>query len=200
MARIAIVYHSGYGHTAKVAEHVRKGAATSGADVRLYKAEDLSAPDKGPWAELAAADAIIFGAPTYMGSVSAAMKQFIDASSKVWMSRTWENKIAAGFTNSGSLSGDKQVTLQQLATFAAQQGMIWVGNSLPTGYNASGHDYETALNRAGFFLGLGTQSLVDLPAGQTPDDGDLKTAELFGRRVAEATLRWARVPAEPALA
>lgn len=200
MAKIAIVFHSGYGHTAKVAEHVRKGAAINGAEVRLYKAEDLTTPDKGPWAELAEAGAIIFGAPTYMGSVSAGMKQFIDASSKVWMSRAWENKLAAGFTNSGSLSGDKQVSLQQLATFAAQQGMIWVGNTVPTGYNASGHDFETATNRAGFFLGLGTQSLVDLPAETTPNDSDLKTAELFGRRIAEATLRWARTPAEPALA
>lgn len=200
MARIAIVYHSGYGHTAKVAEHVRKGAGISGAEVRLYKAEDLSAPDQGPWAELSNADAIIFGAPTYMGSVSAVMKQFIDASSKIWMSRGWENKLAAGFTTSGSLSGDKQVSLQQLATFAAQQGMIWVGNSVPTGYNSSGHDFDTALNRAGFFLGLGTQSLVDLAADQTPNEGDLRTAELFGKRVAEATLRWARVKAEPELA
>lgn len=200
MARIAIVYHSGYGHTAKVAEHVRKGAAIPGAEVRLYKAEDFADPESGPWAELARADAILFGAPTYMGSVSAGMKQFMDASSKVWFTRGWENKIAAGFTNSGSLSGDKVVALQQLATFAAQHGMVWVGNALPTGYNASGHDFDAALNRAGFFLGLGTQSLTDLPADKTPNDGDLRTAELFGRRVAEATLRWARVPAEPALA
>ncbi len=201
MARIAIVYHSGYGHTAKVAAHVRKGAASIvGAEVKLYKAEDLSAPDKGPWNELAAADAIIFGAPTYMGSASGVMKTFIDASSKVWMERGWKDKIAAGFTNSGSLSGDKTVTLQQFATLAAQQGMVWVGNETPSGYNASSHDFETALNRAGHFLGLATQSLVDLPAEQTPSSPELRTAELFGARVAEATLRWVRVPAELELA
>ena len=84
MAKIAIVYHSGYGHTAKVTEHVRKGAAEAGSDVTLYKAEDLASPESGPWDELAAADAIIFGAPTYMGSASAPMKQFMDASSKAW--------------------------------------------------------------------------------------------------------------------
>ena len=196
MARIAIVYHSGYGHTAKVAEHVSKGAASTGAEVRVYKAGDLIAPDQGPWDELAAADAIIFGSPTYMGSASGVMKTFIDATSKAWFHRTWANKIAAGFTVSGSLSGDKTVTLQQFATLAAQHGMVWVGAGLPSGYNSSKSDFATAHNRAGHFLGLAVQALSDLPAEQTPDRYELETAELFGKRVAEATLRWVRVPAE----
>lgn len=199
-ARIAIVYHSGYGHTAKVAEHVRKGAAAGGAEVRLYKAEDLTSPDSGPWDELAKADAIIFGAPTYMGSASGVMKTFIDATSKAWFNRTWANKIAAGFTVSGSLSGDKTVTLQQFATLAAQQGMVWVGADLPSGYNSSKSDFATAHNRAGHFLGLAVQALTDLPAEQTPDRYELETAEFFGKRVAEATLRWVRVPAQLELA
>ena len=74
MAIVAVVYHSGFGHTAVVAEHVAKGvAAVPGVIVGLYKADDLSSPDAGPWAELAAADAIIFGTPTYMGAASATM-------------------------------------------------------------------------------------------------------------------------------
>lgn len=197
MTNIAIVYHSGYGHTAKVAEHVRKGAASPGTTVTLYKAEDLLDPAKGPWDQLKKADAIIFGAPTYMGSASGVMKQFIDASSKAWFTRSWANKIAAGFTVSGSLSGDKTVTLQQFATLAAQQGMIWVGANEPSGYNSSKSDFATAHNRAGHFLGLAVQALTDLPADQTPDRYELETAERFGKRVAEATLRWVRVPAVP---
>ena len=94
MTNVAVVYHSGYGHTAAVAEHVGKGAeVVAGTSAKLYKAEELSSPDSGPWAELAIADAIIFGAPTYMGSASAGMKQFMDASSKVWFTQGWKNKI-----------------------------------------------------------------------------------------------------------
>jgi NAD(P)H dehydrogenase (quinone) len=192
MARIAIVYHSGYGHTARVAEHVRKGAAIPGADVTLYKAEDLASPDSGPWDELNAADAIIFGAPTYMGSASAQMKQFMDATSKAWFTDAWKDKIAAGFTNSGSLAGDKSSTLAQFATLAAQQGMVWVNFGMKSGFNASGHQFAEALNRAGHFNGLATQALTDLSAEDGPDASDLKTAELFGERVANATLRWVR--------
>ena len=53
-----------------------------------------------------AADAIVFGAPTYMGGASAPMKAFIDATSKPWYARAWKNKLAGGFTNSGGYSGD----------------------------------------------------------------------------------------------
>ena len=106
MINIAIVYHSGFGHTKVVAEHVAKGAASiAGTTANLFKAEDLASPDSGPWEELARADAIIFGAPTYMGSASAPMKQFLDASSKVWFTQGWKDKIAAGFTNSAAWSG-----------------------------------------------------------------------------------------------
>ena len=192
MTKIAIVYHSGYGHTAKVAEHVLKGAAAGGADVTLVKADDLQEADAGPWDVLAAADGIIFGAPTYMGSVSAVMAKFLEASSKVWFSDGWTDKIAAGFTNSGSLSGDKSEALQRLATLAGQHGMIWVNFGAKPGYNMSNSDFATVQNRAGYFLGLGTQSLNDLPADQTPDAADLKTAEVFGRRIADATERWVR--------
>ena len=177
MAKVAIVYHSGYGHTAKVADHVRIGAASADvAEVALCKADDLTSPETGPWDELAAADPIVFGAPTYMGSVSAVFKQFQDASSKPWFAQVWKDKIAAGFTNSGSLSGDKSETLSQFATLAAQHGMIWVGTGMMPGYNASTKASGAVHNRLSYFLGLGVQSLTDKPAEETPDRFDLETA------------------------
>ena len=106
MTNVAVVYHSGYGHTAAVAEHVGKGPeVVAGTSAKLYKAEELSSPDSGPWAELAIADAIIFGAPTYMGSASAGMKQFMDASSKVWFTQGWKNKIESRLFEFGKLVG-----------------------------------------------------------------------------------------------
>jgi NAD(P)H dehydrogenase (quinone) len=190
MTKVAIVYHSGYGHTAVVAEHVAKGAASvPGVAAHLYKADELSSPDTGPWAELAAADAIIFGAPTYMGSASAPMKQFMDASSKVWFTQGWKNKIAAAFTNSASWSGDKLATLEQFAVFAAQHGMVWTGTGMTPGYNASTSSPD-AVNRIGSFLGLMTQSNADQGPDLAPPQSDRRTAELFGQRVAEVTARW----------
>lgn len=190
MTTIAVVYHSGYGHTAVVAEYVAKGVETvAGATARLYKADDLAASEQGPWDELANADAIVFGAPTYMGSASAVMKQFMDASSKVWYTRGWKDKIAAGFTNSASWSGDKLSTLTQLAVFAGQHGMVWVGTGMMPGYNSTTTTPE-AINRLGSFLGLMTQANADEGADKAPPQQDRKTAELFGARIAEAAARW----------
>ena len=193
MTKLAIVYHSGYGHTAKVAEHVKAGAqSVDGVSVVVLKADDLQAADAGPWAELADADGIIFGAPTYMGSVSARMQAFLEASSRVWFTHGWKDKVAAGFTNSGSLAGDKNETLKRFATIAAQHGMVWAGLPDKSAYTASGSDFKTATNRAGHYLGLATMAATDLPADQAPDAADLETARRFGERIANVTLRWVR--------
>src|SRR5258708_3483479 len=134
MARIVIVYHSGYGHTAAQPAAVPPGARSApGTAVQLVKVEE----GDRHWPDLAAADAIVFGSPTYMGSASAPFKTFMDASSKAWMSQEWKDKLAAGFTNSASQSGDKLSTLQQLAVFAAQHSMVWVGLGLLPGNNSS---------------------------------------------------------------
>jgi NAD(P)H dehydrogenase (quinone) len=192
MTTVAIVYHSGSGHTAVVAEHVAKGAGSlPGVTAKLYKADELASADAGPWDELAAAEAIVFGAPTYMGSASAPMKQFMDASSKVWFTQGWKDKIAAGFTNSASWSGDKLSTLEQFAVFAAQHAMVWTGTGMMPGYNASTSSPD-AVNRIGSFLGLMTQANADQGPDVAPPQSDRKTAELFGQRVAEATARWKR--------
>lgn len=185
MASVAIVYHSGYGHTARVADHVRLGAAgVAGVSVVLMTAET---PD---WQALDAADAIILGAPTYMGSVSAPFKLFMDQTSRQWLRQEWKDKLAAGFTNSGGLSGDKLGVLLQLQVFAAQHGMLWVPFPLmPTG---TGPD---DLNRMGSHLGLMTQS-DNAPAEITPPAGDIRTAERFGEHVAERALLWSSLHKE----
>jgi len=186
MSLIAIVYHSGYGHTAKQAEAVARGALTvAGATAALVKVEDIDRH----WADLEKADAIIFGSPTYMGSASAPFKTFMDASSKAWATQGWKDKLAAGFTNSASQSGDKLATLQQLAVFAAQHGMIWIGLGLMPGNNSSAGSVDD-LNRLGGFLGAMAQSNADQGPEHGPTSADLKTAEHLGRRVAQAAQRW----------
>ncbi|MFA7276280.1 MAG: flavodoxin family protein [Pseudobdellovibrionaceae bacterium] len=186
MSDVVVVFHSGYGHTEVVAKAIAKGA---GAD--LVKVNAQGTIGDADWAKLALAKAIIFGAPTYMGSLSAPFKTFMDASSKVWFTQGWKDKIAAGFTNSGSMSGDKLSSLVQLAVFAAQQGMIWVGQSEANESSAAGvssGDPES-VNRIGSYLGLMAQS-DNVAPDQTPPQGDIKTAELFGKRVADMAKRF----------
>ncbi len=175
--RLSVVYHSAYGHTARVAETIALGACgVPNVEVQVMSIRHVD------WMALDASDVIVFGSPTYMGSVSADMKVFMDATSKRWKSRQWQGKLAAGFANSGGLSGDKLAVLQQFCLFAMQHGMLWAGLPLmPTGM---GHD---DLNRMAGFLGLMTQS-DNAPVELTPPAGDLRTAEWFGRYLAELSL------------
>lgn len=186
--QIAIVYHSGYGHTKKQAEAVAKGAQQSlpSGAVKLISVTEI----EGLWDDLKNADAIIFGAPTYMGSLSGPFKMFMDATSKICMQQGWKNKLAAGFTNSGSQNGDKLNSLVQLVIFAAQHGMVWVGlDMMPAGNNSSTGSIHD-LNRLGSWLGAMSQSNTDEGSDKAPLPSDLKTAEYLGARVVEATQRW----------
>ncbi len=180
--KIAIAYHSGYGHTKKQAEAVADGARGAGAQVTLF-AVDGGFDD---WDAINASDAIIFGSPTYMGGPSAQFKAFADATSQtVFAAGTlWKDKIAAGFTNSASRAGDKSETLNQIVTFAAQHGMHWVNLGLPPANNSSTGS-ENDLNRLGFFKGAGAQSNADEGPDVAPPSADLQTAAHLGARVAE---------------
>jgi multimeric flavodoxin WrbA len=199
--RVAIVYHSGYGHTERQALAVRQGVEdVPGAEALLLSVEEA----EERWDDLDAAEAIIFGTPTYVASASARFKAFAEASSHAVMSRGgWQDKLAAGFTNSGSRAGDKLSTLTQLALFAAQHGMHWINLALPPANNST-LGSEDDLNRLGFWLGAAAQSNVDQPANVVPPEADLATARHLGRRVAltarqfaagrDAVAREARLP------
>ncbi|PXF30216.1 NADPH-dependent FMN reductase [Pokkaliibacter plantistimulans] len=180
MSKVVVVYHSGYGHTRVLAE-----AVTQGVDSQPDSTALLLPVDQVPqhWQQLHSADAIIFGSPTYMGSVSAPFKHFMEATSAFYLARPWRNKLAAGFTNSGNPCGDKFNTLVQMVTFAAQHSMIWVGLDLLPGNNtrmASPQD----LNRLGGSLGAMAQSNLDEGSDTAPPEADRLTARHLGERVA----------------
>ncbi|MFM1988401.1 MAG: hypothetical protein RJA99_1358 [Pseudomonadota bacterium] len=186
MVKLVVAFHSGYGHTKRVAEAVREGAASvPGTEAGLL---DVTAVADAQWAELAAADAIVFGAPTYMGGPSAPFKAFADASAKVWFSQGWKDKLAGGFTCSLNMSGDKSSTLVYFVTLAMQHSMVWVGTGLMPP-RTPGHPDE--LNRLGSSIGVMAQA-DNVPPEQSPPKGDLDTARSYGRRIAEQAKRLRR--------
>ena len=182
MSNVVVVYHSGYGHTQRLAQAVAAGA---GAQLLAIDADgNLPA---GGWEQLKAADAIIFGSPTYMGSVSWQFKKFADASSKQWFAQEWKDKLAAGFTNSAGMNGDKQGTLTTLFTLAMQHGMLWVSQGLmPSQMRSAKRD---DINYLVSYSGAIAQSPADAGA-DAMSPGDLETARLFGERVAAITARF----------
>ena len=196
MKKISIVFFSGSGHTQLMAEAVQRGAASvPGTEAELIR---ISGSDitEGRWKnesilpKIGASDAVIFGTPTYMGGPSWQFKRFADASSKAWFHGKWKNKVAAGFTNSASMNGDKVQTLNYLFALSMQQGMVWVGTGMmPANSKAA---QRNDVNWLGAFSGAMAQSPSDSSPEEGPLPGDLETARLFGQRVAETAARWNR--------
>ena len=170
MAQTIVIYHSGYGHTQRVAQSVAQGA-----NAELIAIDADGNITESQWAALDAADAILFGSPTYMGMASWQFKKFADASSKRWYTGAWKDKVAGGFTVSANLSGDKLSTLQYFITLAMQQGMVWVGQPAMNDGN---------INRIGSNSGVMAQVGPTSSAEEIPQ-GDLDTAKVYGQRVAE---------------
>jgi multimeric flavodoxin WrbA len=161
----------------------------NGVESGLVHVDELIDETSPAWARLDSADAIIFGCPTYMGLPSAGLKTFMEATSKRWMEQKWVDKLAAGFTNSGSHNGDKQNTLVGIASFAAQHGMVWINLNLMPGNNTSAGSVDD-INRLGSFLGAMAQSNLDQGPDLAPTKADLDTARHLGQRVGECTKRW----------
>jgi NAD(P)H dehydrogenase (quinone) len=193
MSSVSIIYHSGFGFTAKTAESVATGTrSVKGVAVKLFPITENQFQggrwqDEGVLAELTASDAIIFGSPTYMGMVSGQFKAFADATAPLWFKQAWKDKLAGGFSSSGYASGDKVMTLHYFATLAAQQRMIWIGPAeMHSSITGDGQD----IDHYGYYLGVGVVGNYQDP--NSPNPGDLKTAELYGKRIAEVTKRWTK--------
>jgi len=174
MTKTVVIFHSGYGHTQRVAQFVADGA-----DAQLITIDADGNITDAEWTALDEADAIIMGSPTYMGMASWQFKKFADATSKKWFTGAWKDKVAGGFTCSANLSGDKLSTLQYFITLAMQQGMIWVGQPAMN---------DGTINRIGSNSGVMAQVGPTSPAEDIPQ-GDLDTAKAYGARVAQVAAK-----------
>lgn len=186
MAKVAVVYHSGFGHTEVVAHSIAQGVRDGDGEAIVLKISDAGQDFSDILEKASGADAIIFGAPTYMGDVSAALKAFFEATAKIWYGAGWKDKLAGGFTNSFNAAGDKAQTLSSMVVFAMQHAMIWVGPGVPA---ASGGKETPDLsadqvNRFSYSVGVATQS-DNASAEATPGSGDKEFARLYGVRIAE---------------
>lgn len=178
--KIVIVYHSVTGTTAQLAEAVAAGCrSVTGVDLQLVRIEgdDILLGRYKNSAVLEAidqADAVIFGSPTFMGSVSAQFKAFADATAgDHWGEQLWADKVAAGFTVGTGYCGDTLHSLHYLQILAAQHGMLWTGLDL-----AGAGDVKAP-------KGLGAQAGVIVRAVDGAiEEPDLKTAFYLGQRVA----------------
>lgn len=184
MTKVAIIYHTKYNSVEKIAAEIAIGIeSVQNTSVSLIlSSEALNRID-----EINSADAIVFGSPTYFGSISSEMKTFLDSTGDIFMNKKWKDKVAAAFTHSSSPSGDKLMTLNQIMVFAMQNGMIWCGlellpsEELKSEWSDLGTE-PIKVNKLGSWMGLMSQS--DARKGLELSNSDFLTARLFGKRIA----------------
>lgn len=187
MVSVAIIFVSLDGHTAKQAEAIRDGASVH-ADVVMCRLPENGDVAEQIWEQCAQADAIVFGGPTYMGGPPWQFKKFADATSDIWVTRDWQDKLAGGFTTSATMNGDKGETLAYFITLANQHGMLWVslGQASP---NASRHG-PNDMNWTGGNGGAMAIAASDLDPDVAPGLGDIASARAYGERIARLAQRF----------
>ena len=202
--KVLVVFYSMYGHIYRMAEAVAEGAReVSGAEVILRRVpETLSTeiltkmgaiePQKAfahipvcTVDELPEADAIIFGTPTRFGNMCGQMKQFIDATGKLWMSGKLVGKVGSVFTSSATQHGGQESTILTFHVPLFAQGMIIVG--LPYAFQGLMKMDEITGGSP-----YGASTIAGTSGERTPTDNELAGARFQGRHVAAIAAKLAR--------
>ncbi len=202
--KVLVVFYSMYGHIHAMAEAVAEGAGeVAGADVALRQVpETLSdeillkmgalEPRKAfshvpvcTVDELAEADAIIFGTPTRFGNMCGQMKQFLDATGKLWMGGTLIGKVGSVFTSSGTQHGGQESTILTFHVPLLAHGMVIVG--LP--YSFQGQRRNDEITGCSPY---GSSTIAGTSGERRPSDNELSGARFQGRHVAEIAKKLSR--------
>lgn len=192
---VLIAHYSMLGHTNRLAEAIMQGAKGEGAKVFLmripeilteedikqravsefqksFKEIPICTPDS-----LVEADAIILGAPTYLGNMCAQMQYFLNSLGKLWRDGVLVGKVGSAFTSSGSQHGGQEAALLNMHTTMLHLGMIVVG--LP--YTFEG---QLRIDEITGGTPYGATTISGQKGERLPSENELAAARFQGKHVA----------------
>ena len=204
MAKVQIVFYSMYGHVYQLAEAVAEGAReVPDTQVSLYQVAELVPDDVleksgakaareafadipvAKPAQLAEADAIIFGTPTRFGNMCAQMRNFLDQTGQLWFTGGLVGKLGSVFTSTGTQHGGQETTITSFHSTLLHHGMIIVG--VP-------YTVQELLNMEEITGGTpyGATTLAGADGSRRPTENELAIARFQGKHVAEITQKLCR--------
>jgi NAD(P)H dehydrogenase (quinone) len=127
--------------------------------------------------DLREADGIIWGFPTYLGSMPAQVKSFLDQAGQFCTTGELEGKPTAIFTSAGSIHGGHEATILSSLVPLLHLGLIFVG--LPYTENP-----EYLTDQAIGCSPYGVSTLAGPDGSRTPVKEELTMAGRLGERVA----------------
>jgi NAD(P)H:quinone oxidoreductase type IV len=204
MAKVQIVFYSMYGHVYQLAEAVAEGAReVPDTEVSLYQVPELMSdealeksgakaareafadiPIAEP-AQLAEADAIIFGTPTRFGNMCAQMRNFLDQTGQLWFTGALVGKLGSVFASTGTQHGGQETTITSFHSTLLHHGMIIVG--VP-------YAEQRLLNMEEITGGTpyGATTLAGADGSRRPTENELAIARFQGRHVAQIAQKLCR--------
>ena len=119
MARALVCYYSRTGNTKKMAVRMADVLRDEGLDVDLKKVEDISPPD------LLEYHCLVFGSPTYYGSMASEVKKLFDDSVK--FHGKLRGKVGGAFSSSANVGGGNETTILDILKAFLIHGMVLQG-------------------------------------------------------------------------
>jgi len=194
--KVLIPFYSMYGHIYRMAQAMAEGVAqVEGGEAILRRVPETLAPEvlekMGAVEsqktmsqvevcrveELAEADGIIFGTPTRFGNMCGQMRQFLDATGKLWASGALVGKVGSVFTCSNTQHGGQETTIISFHLTLFHQGMIIVG--LPYAFQGQSRIDEITGGSP-----YGASTIAGPNGERMPSDNELEAARYQGKHVA----------------
>ena len=204
MAKVQIVFYSMYGHVYQLAEAVAEGAReVPDTQVSLYQVPELVPDDAleksgakaareafadipiAEPAQLAEADAIIFGTPTRFGNMAAQMRNFLDQTGQLWFTGALVGKLGSVFASTGTQHGGQETTITSFHSTLLHHGMIIVG--VP-------YTVQELLNMEEITGGTpyGATTLAGADGSRRPTENELAIAMFQGKHVVQIAQKLCR--------
>jgi len=201
--KVLIVYYSMYGHIYRMAQAAAEGVVSEGAEAILRRVPETLSTDvldkMGATEaqkeqagipvctldELAEADAVIFATPTRFGNMCAQMRQFLDATGKLWVKGALVGKVGSVMTSSGTQHGGQESTILTFHVTLLHHGMVIVG--LP--YTFAGQSSSDQITGCSPY---GASTIAGGDGSRFPSDNELSGARYQGRHVAAIALKLTR--------
>jgi NAD(P)H dehydrogenase (quinone) len=194
--KVKIIFYSMYGHIYRMAEAVAEGAReVNGVKVELLQVPELI-PDNvleksgakkareafahipvAKPADLADADAIIFGTPTRFGNMCAQMRNFLDQTGSLWARNALVGKVGSAFTSSATQHGGQETTLISTYITLFHHGMVIAG--LP--YS---EERQNTMEEISGGSPYGASTICGSTSSRLPSENELAMARFQGRYVA----------------
>jgi NAD(P)H dehydrogenase (quinone) len=120
MARALVGYYSRTRNTEKMAVRIAEVLREEGLEVELKKVKDIALSD------LLLHDCLVFGSPTYYGSMAADLKRLLDESVKVH--GRLKGKVGGAFASSANVGGGNETTVLDILKALLIHGMVVKGD------------------------------------------------------------------------